>query len=121
MKYFFAFFEKKYRLPLGRRFKLYHFSLAATTATAVTADASATAAVAAVTVSAGNDEDSEDHEPNEIVTVKKIAKAVHSIISFSFFEFMLPHYVKEAVSVFYRSDIILCTDNDSVTNVLRSK
>ena len=43
---------------------------AATTATAV--------------VSAGNDKNRKNYEPDEVITFKKIAKAVHSIISFSF-------------------------------------
>ena len=45
---------------------------------------SAAAAVTAAAIAAGNDKNSKDHEPDEIVTVKKIAKASHSIISFSF-------------------------------------
>ncbi len=39
---------------------------------------------AAAAVTAGNDKNSKNYEPDEIVAVKKIAKASHSIISFSF-------------------------------------
>lgn len=52
----------------------------------LTFDSATAAAAAAVTaaVAAGNDKNSKNYEPDEIVAVKKIAKASHSIISFSF-------------------------------------